>query len=335
MSTLEELELEQALEQETPPIAPDITPLKFLRNFSSMHPGVWDKVEKLKSTRGTTSPDWPNWCFLPVEGCGVIAKSYPPVFPNVAHTIAALSAWRLSKSVYVFDEDVFSALLSTPFNGNIPVDILLRLPEWCVYIDMQQLRCHLKGFFAYNTFVAKCDHQPDTRYLCLLVLYQESFVCTEIRLDNADIESALNEQHYHSCRSQQTHIDQDIEMKKQVFATILPYLLYLCSDAPEIVDREHPEQKPSFPHPKKTLKGWRWFEAKKTRILNVGDATGEALRNAYQQTAPTGGRKSPHIRRAHWHGYWTGPRDGEREFKYNWLPPTIVAAHNNKKETST
>ena len=43
--------------------------------------------------------------------------------------------------------------------------------------------------------------------------------------------------------------------------------------------------------------------------------------------------KRPHIRRAHWHGYWAGPRkpkldmpedQQQRRFFYHWLHPMIV-----------
>ncbi|MGC6378155.1 hypothetical protein ACNO7L_10190 [Bisgaard Taxon 45] len=36
--------------------------------------------------------------------------------------------------------------------------------------------------------------------------------------------------------------------------------------------------------------------------------------------------RRPHIRRAHWHGYWTGKRDEpeNRKFDLKWLPPFAV-----------
>ena len=35
-------------------------------------------------------------------------------------------------------------------------------------------------------------------------------------------------------------------------------------------------------------------------------------------------RPRPHWRRAHWHSYWTGPRDGERIARLKWIPPIPV-----------
>jgi hypothetical protein len=39
-------------------------------------------------------------------------------------------------------------------------------------------------------------------------------------------------------------------------------------------------------------------------------------------------RTSPraHIRRAHWHGYWSGSREhpNERKYEIKWMPPCLV-----------
>ena len=32
----------------------------------------------------------------------------------------------------------------------------------------------------------------------------------------------------------------------------------------------------------------------------------------------------PHMRRAHYHHFWTGPHDGERKLIVRWLPPIPV-----------
>jgi hypothetical protein len=107
---------------------------------------------------------------------------------------------------------------------------------------------------------------------------------------------------------------------------LLARLLYLCSDEPEIDDRAHPGEQPRRPKPKRTKRGWRLFAAKKTRTWSVGERTGELIRHARDDAEATDRRVTPHIRRAHWHGYWTGPKTGERRFSYKWLPPTVVGS---------
>ena len=61
---------------------------------------------------------------------------------------------------------------------------------------------------------------------------------------------------------------------------------------------------------------------------DVGFRIGAALRLA--QSSPDqkgelgGSGVRPHIRRAHWHGFWHGPREGTRSFKLKWIPPIPV-----------
>lgn len=43
-----------------------------------------------------------------------------------------------------------------------------------------------------------------------------------------------------------------------------------------------------------------------------------------------GGTVRPHMRRAHWHHFWTGPRDGERKLVLKWVPPIMVAVKNGE-----
>lgn len=60
----------------------------------------------------------------------------------------------------------------------------------------------------------------------------------------------------------------------------------------------------------------------------VGYRIGSELR-AYKRAESErkphqGGTVRPHMRRAHWHHYWTGPRDGERRLVLKWIAPTMV-----------
>jgi len=109
----------------------------------------------------------------------------------------------------------------------------------------------------------------------------------------------------------------------------LSLLLYLCSDEPEIDDSREPGVSPEYTRPKKVKGGYRLFEPSKVRTWEVGRSISRTLSAAIRAT---GSHKSPHIRRAHWHGYWTGPRTGDRNFIYRWIPPTAVAIDQRESE---
>lgn len=38
----------------------------------------------------------------------------------------------------------------------------------------------------------------------------------------------------------------------------------------------------------------------------------------------TGRHVAPHVRRGHWHGYWTGPRENPTGLEIKWIAPTVV-----------
>ena len=62
-------------------------------------------------------------------------------------------------------------------------------------------------------------------------------------------------------------------------------------------------------------------------ITEVGFHIGSELREYKRRASSSqhlGGTVRPHMRRAHWHRFWTGPRDGERKLVLKWLAPIFV-----------
>ncbi|WP_236904089.1 hypothetical protein [Comamonas serinivorans] len=116
-------------------------------------------------------------------------------------------------------------------------------------------------------------------------------------------------------------------------AAVISLLLYIC-EGDDIQGRGHPGN----PEPTRTRRdGWRLFPAQGVRMWDVGVRMGAALRAAYQaaETDQGGTHAGPrgHVRRAHWHGYWSGPmkdKDGQdiprerRKFDLRWQPPIAV-----------
>lgn len=116
--------------------------------------------------------------------------------------------------------------------------------------------------------------------------------------------------------------------EKNLSRLITPFLnvlLFICSQASEIGDGV---VKPVLPTPKKTKRGNRFFPPDEPKNWDVGVRIGAALKiaqeSADQESVNGGGTVRPHIRRAHWHGYWYGQRDAVRDFKLKWIPPISV-----------
>lgn len=93
---------------------------------------------------------------------------------------------------------------------------------------------------------------------------------------------------------------------------------YLCSANADIV--------PVYSPPKTT----RENKAKRRSAATwseVGFRIGSELRSyrrSVRERGDGGGTVRPHMRRAHWHHYWTGPLKGERKLVLKWVAPTMV-----------
>ena len=110
---------------------------------------------------------------------------------------------------------------------------------------------------------------------------------------------------------------------------MLQLLFYLCSDEPDIPEIEHPQKR-------RTLSGGVRAPGE-PRVWDVGVRISNVIRrykngnSGYQrnENAEPGSHASPrpHVRAAHWHTYWTGPRDAkfpERKPIVKWIPPIPI-----------
>ena len=261
--------------------------------------------------------------------------------------LAALGAWRYTQGIYRFDPDILDAVAATSMHGDLPVEVLFRLPEWCVYIETPGLvwdKEPLYGFFAFLDWDIQYNHarlyfvthtvEGLSSGLCL---YLGAWTLTEAleRLfatakENAEADGNAAVLDYLS--ESRDRVD-EIAGAMSGFVALL---LYICSDEPDIQGYV-PGIYPQRPQPKKVKGEWKLFPPDKPRIWRIGDTLGEALREARETATAssiagqeTGSRPRPHIRRAHWHGFWSGPKKpaldsgSARRFRYQWLPPIIV-----------
>ena len=119
---------------------------------------------------------------------------------------------------------------------------------------------------------------------------------------------------------------------------LLSVLLYLCSDEAEI--GEPPQARP--PRVVQGKKRPIAPAAKKTTVHAAGYRIGAKIRMARERQAsshsePTGNTRAvtPHVRRAHWHTFWSGPRDGERRPNVKWLSPMLIGFDSDIPDAAT
>jgi hypothetical protein len=120
----------------------------------------------------------------------------------------------------------------------------------------------------------------------------------------------------------------------QQVTPIVSLLLYLCSANNDIRDSKGTNRLPKRPKAQKTKDGLKLFPPDAPTTWEVGYRIGAAIRKAQQhhqeqeaQDPSTHSSPRPHIRRAHWHSFWSGSLKNPQERKLNvkWMPPIPVA----------
>jgi hypothetical protein len=320
-----------------------MNPVEHLKKLK-MYPDLSKLVDSFRAGRGKDLPRWPDWCFLPMAAWyAIICHSHrvsrvtPEMAEQISH-LAALGTWRYSQGIYRFDQDLLCALAECPVSGELPSDVLIRLPEWCLYVEtpgFQYLNSALHGFWVHLEWDANTE-RSELRFL----LHHDAYtMASTIHIGPWTIEEAIDR----AMRESERMADQFglprasveehaklTELLRSSIAPLVSIVLYLCSDAPEVDDGRVPNSSIRRPVPVKTKTGLRFFPAEKAKVFQVGQKVGELLRQgqvALAQSESDGTRSvRPHLRRGHWHGYWVGPRDGDRRFSYRWIAPMVVGA---------
>lgn len=119
-------------------------PLKIVADYGKKYPFVWNTVEKFMDM---PEGSWDkSRCYIPIAASIAICNVYH-MPPSAMFMIPALAAWRQSKEVYTFDQDLAETLYAQATDTKIPSQILMQLPFYCVYIDSGKYRffCHLEN----------------------------------------------------------------------------------------------------------------------------------------------------------------------------------------------
>jgi hypothetical protein len=258
---------------------------------------------------------------------------------SVAHV---LSAWRATKGIFRFDDALFSALMRTREMRALPNTTMLMLPHWCVYVEAAGKVAwegqRVRGFFA----MLHCEAADRPNPILVLLLHSDKWQALfRVPLVGATLDEALvaaAEDHWRTTQTRLTAVegcelrvfgdahaeacDVQWEAVKRELPAILNLLLYLCAENADFGIRERPNR----PTLKTTRKGRKLFPPQAPQEWEVGVRIGAELRRALDAApsrckiegaiddalAHIGARPRAHIRRAHWHHYWTGPRQVER-----------------------
>lgn len=255
-------------------------------------------------------------------------------------------SWRVSKGVYTFNTSLYNALVSSEFGGEIPVEVLKRLPEWGVYITLQPgitlLNKEVQGVIV-TVSTTKFKASDSTMFYTTediesvdthinfsfdLVNRDKIFMPFPIQLvikagDSVSTAMSPEKAVSNTNEGNTQWIEQQQAVKK-----VLPLLLYLCSEKRElrVVKGNGTKYEP------KASVLSKFQIPTKIKSITIGEVLGAELRRFEQELKQypnrKGGKKAPHMRRGHWHGVWKGKKDSgiPQRFEYNWLPPMFINA---------
>jgi len=325
-----------------------------LEEWGRAIPGIWHAVEGERASWRQDIAGWPAPIFLPLEHAGratlaAIAASgqRPPSGPAelspAACVTQCLATWRMTQGIYRIDPTLYEALIATPVTGDIPSDVLLYLPEWCVYIETP-------GMIVPTADGADIPVYGLWYWLDIIPARPVMILCIGIDIGRpppfpvqhvplvGTLEHALDEtvREWESALIRGNAKRPPPPAYREAAARFLPpalsLILYLCSRSVEIAGAAGG---PANPTPQKTRRGMRIFPANGPRQWEVGVRLGAALRTAYARESEGGNGHSvynlrPHIRGAHWHTYLLGPRAprenaAPQRRELRWLPPIPVA----------
>jgi hypothetical protein len=272
----------------------------------------------------------PSYCFLPISSWVKMAKNFINFkeddnknyemcqkYIMFYYKLSVYGTWSVSKIIYKINEDFLKELISTEISNNIPSDVFKKIPFPCIYIEtpgLSLIKYKMNGFWMITEFspdnsetsssvsiFLNGDEQCDYLPLCSLTSEKIS-----IYIEDSDISIILNK--------------------------IIPICLYICSENNRI-NEDSSSPLTYGTHNKKKDK-FRLIEPSKAKVRIIGEKEGALIRDyhnrVYSERDSSPSKMSPHIRRAHWHGYWCGKN--RSEFKYNWVSPSFINFTESRQE---
>lgn len=287
-----------------------------------------------------------EWLF-----CAMTSGSAMQEVPAIAAALAMHGWSQHHRTIYAVDTDLREELTRSGLpEESVPTNILRRLPHECpmfvlddpVLIHHEDFDCLYGQFIVmpvtfgddYTMSSATLDTCNALRIVWFGVNVEDryDYGITTQTIELKDNSLDLNEQLAqvmadHAYDGDDGPLPEHVLARRDanwsttvssLFPVAVMTVLYACSDEPDFLDIEAPQ----------ILKSRGSFKGDRLKVRQVGLRIGTALRShrnaSSSSTGIPTGTVTPHVRRAHWHRFWVGPRNGPRRLTLKWLPPIPV-----------
>lgn len=318
-------------------------PKQLLQAMESLvRPGAWRIIRLFRAQNRNRIPEW---CYIPQDDLIrlVIQHGLFPLHLLVKGIapLVILSAWRATQGIYRFDPDRLARLTKAPLIGEIPVEALQLLPEWCVYIDLPEpVVFSGKTFYGFFATLSPLKGVPQ---LCLGWVGRGR---SDFDIDGLPLQGTLEESIQHMIETvvskrartalgtRFSRLDEeDREDLRARFGFALPILLYLASVNADIRSGQGDQYQPEKKERSAVVRKGK-HKAPGPRVWDVGWRRGPSLPRggkgdddeSNQNNTGTHRPPRPHIRTAHFHHYWVGSKSDPsgRRLILKWLEPIEV-----------
>lgn len=312
-----------------------VTPMDIVKRWKAV-PGAFRSLDNIADAKRNGELQWDDRCPIPIGASLAFLSENIKTGPSAfAAEMTAAWAWNKTRISYIFDPDLAESLSNQAKDMKdtdvLPAEIISHLPYPCIYISSGLIFPDTSGFFAW----VENDYNTDSLELRAQFLMNDGATMSgylHLLPDStlgqciADAENTVLE------NAKAAHINSAISLdaarhSTEMMLKALQLILYLVSEDADIQrSRKTKKRGKSKKSPKTTM----------TEML-VGVRIGSAFRQTRQREGERQGKsdhegritRSPHMRRGHWHRYWTGPKSGERKLIIKWTAP--VAIHGEKK----
>lgn len=243
--------------------------------------------------------------------------------------VSQVERFKRTKQILMFDKDFISELIKTDSSFSIRYNIFATLPYDNFYLDLSAAdelctELGIDGMLIQVHSVRTVDAEFWVLN-CIPFVDGHSIIVTSQILSNTKDGIELTVDEIVGSMSIKTDIPGVMSADyNRIFPMLINILLYLCSYEPDI--RETMTSKRQRADAKKAKKDKRAYPE---QVYAVGERFGTAFRKwtkgmlgaEHDSVSSDGTRKvKPHIRRAHWHRYWCGPRNSpDRELRLRWV----------------